>query len=335
MQLRNDVINQTNLATLAGGGTINTGNSGTDAGNTNATTDAFSTFLKSKLEVDQNGNVNEKQLFSALVEQRIQKLQGDAGVKIFESRLADSKKEYRSLESATKWALMQMEQHNEISYEDGNKIHAEAFDAAQLDNNKDALFDSTGGPNDPTIAVASLEKAIVSAHTLMDQFDAGTKTPVTRPVSVIDTGEVFAQSLKSSSRSGQKTSSASSTSSGTVSATSVSAAPVNGIIKPRGTVMDGAGGFLFKPVGDNDGKLAVLSPDYVGPLVQSISLKDSNGNVIEQGRFTSFGDDGKTRAKYSFRKPGGQYPKNMTVEIKYLDGTTGDYQIPDPSKRYD
>jgi hypothetical protein len=64
-------------------------------------------------------------------------------------------------------------------------------------------------------------------------------------------------------------------------------------------------------------------------------LVDANGNLIEEGRFTSFGDDGRNRAKFAFKKQGGQYENNITVEIHYIDGTVGKYSIPDPSKRYD
>ena len=73
----------------------------------------------------------------------------------------------------------------------------------------------------------------------------------------------------------------------------------------------------------------------MGPLVKSIKLVDKNGNLIEEGRFTSFGDDGRGRAKYAFRKAGSGYEKDITVEVQYIDGTVQKYSIPDPSKRYD
>ena len=324
MELRSDVINTTNAATVAGGSsTVSKGSSSSDVKNSNASTDAFSTFLKANMPVDGSGQVNEEDLFSAIVAQRIQALKGDDGLKKFQTRLADAKNDYRSVESATKWALMQMQQANEISYEDGNKLHAQAFDAAQLDDNKDVLFDGVGSKTDPTKAVATLETALLSARTKIEAFDDGTKTPLERPVSVINTG------------TGELKAPSSSTTAGGVTVSASSATPTGGTVTAQGLKMDGAGGFLFKPVADNDGRLAVLSPDGVGPLVQSVRLLDSKGNSIEEGRFTSFGDDGNNRAKYSFKKPGGSYEKNISVEIKYIDGTVQNYQIPDPSKRYD
>jgi hypothetical protein len=327
MRLRSDIVNQTNVATVAGNlGLPTGGGSGkvTDAKNNDSSTDAFSKFLKSQLNVNAAGEVDEEGLYSAIVAQRIQSLKGDSGLTTFKALLADSKKEYRSVEEATKWALMQMQQTNAITYEEGNKINAESFDAAQLDGNKDVLFDGVGGVGDPTKAVASLSTALKKAKETIDAFAAG-KVPVERPVAVINTGVSYVGSVKPDMFSGKEAG-------GTAAATGT---PKGGVVKPTGLKIDGAGGFLFKPVAESDKKLAVLSPDGLGPLVQSIALKDKDGNLIEEGRFTSFGDDGKTRAKYSFKKPGGSYEKDLTVEIRYIDGTVSSYEIPDPSKRYD
>ena len=222
-----------------------------------------------------------------------------------------------------------MQQANSITYEEGNSINAKAFEAGQLDSNKNVLFDGIGGKNDPTKAVASLETALASAKQTMDAFKAG-KVPLERPVSVINTGTSYVGHISSSASSSLTKSSSGST----TTAASSTTTPSSGSISPKGLYIDGAGGFLFKPIADGDGKLAVLSPDGVAPLVDSISLLDSKGNTLEDGRFTSNGDDGK-RAKYSFKKPGASYPKDLTVQIKYIDGTVTDYKIPDPSKRYD
>jgi hypothetical protein len=330
MKLRSDVVNQTNQATVAGTVGVQTSTTTTkptDAKNTDTSNDAFSKFLKTQLNISSSGEVDEESLYSAIVAQQINALKGEAGSTKFNSLFADAKKEYRSVEEATKWAMMQMQDADDTIRDDLNLINDKAFEAAQLDSNKEVLFDGVGGANDPTKATASLQTALKSAKETIDAFAAG-KVPLERPVAVINTGTAYLGSLSSAS-----TPFASTTGSPTTAA--VTGTPKGGSNSPSGLKMDGAGGFLFKPVSDNDKKLAVLSPDGLGPLVAAISLKDKNGNLIEEGRFTSFGDDGKTRAKYAFKKPGGSYEKDLTVEIRYIDGTVSTYNIPDPSKRYD
>lgn len=306
-------------------GTSNSSSASQSSKSDKADSGAFKSFLEDNLTPAADGTVDEESLYCAIVKERMKELKGDDGLAKFNSTLEKTQKEYKSVEEATKYALMLLQQGNYITYEQGNTLNAQAFDAAQLDSNKDALYDGIGSATDLTKATKVLKDAIDSATTTMQTFDNGTATPLGRPVAVWNTG------IENVNRIGAKIATITNTKSSSVSTQNVT----SDSIKPNGTKMDGTGGFLFKPSADSDNKLAVLSPDNVGPMVSSILLKDSAGNIIERGRFTSFGDDGKNRAKYSFNKPGSSYEKNLTVQISYVNGAVQDYNIPDPSKRYD
>lgn len=320
---------------IIGGGVTNTDNTQktptTDDKKTDTSKSDFSKFLTANLTASKDGTVSEEDLFAGIVKQRMFKLKGEEGVKKFEESLAVARKEYpRSIEEATKYALMRLQESKYITYEEGHKLNAEAFEAAQLDRNKEALFDGiSSGPKDKTKAVEAIEKAIASAAAIMQKFDRGESKPLERPVAVSNTGiEQIGKILTV----GKGTTKDGVTGAGTVATNGI---PTGGLITPRGSIIDGSGGFLFKPVSENEKRLAILSPDGVGPLVKSIKIVDKNGNLIEEGRFTSFGDDGRGRAKYAFRKAGSGYEKDITVEVQYIDGTVQKYSIPDPSKRYD
>ncbi|TNE45686.1 MAG: hypothetical protein EP343_25865 [Deltaproteobacteria bacterium] len=96
---------------------------------------------------------------------------------------------------------------------------------------------------------------------------------------------------------------------------------------------DGPGGFLFKPQSENGGKLVVLTSEKESNNVQGVTLKDGNGNVLEQGRSSGFANGG--REHFRFNKAGGAYPNNLVVEIAYKDGRKESRRIPNPGKRYD
>lgn len=100
-----------------------------------------------------------------------------------------------------------------------------------------------------------------------------------------------------------------------------------------GSASDGPGGFLFKPQSENGGKLVVLTSEKDANNVQGVTLRDGNGNVLEQGRSSGFANGG--REHFRFKKAGGAYPNNLVVEIAYKDGRKEMKRIPNPGKRYD
>ncbi len=105
------------------------------------------------------------------------------------------------------------------------------------------------------------------------------------------------------------------------------------VVTPSGGTVDGSGGFLFKPVSDSNGKLVVLLPAKISSSVVDVILKDENGEKVEEGKFSGIANG--DRAHFRFRKPGRDYPKNLTVEIRLKSGRVIKYFIPDPSSRYD
>ena len=66
----------------------------------------------------------------------------------------------------------------------------------------------------------------------------------------------------------------------------------------------------------------------------SLIVKDSQGNTLEEGRSTGYGDFG-IQEKFAFTKPGSQYGSNVTVQALLADGTSREWSISDPSQRYD
>jgi hypothetical protein len=100
-----------------------------------------------------------------------------------------------------------------------------------------------------------------------------------------------------------------------------------------GKAADGPSGFLWKPASDSDGKLVVLTPEGLTGKIESVVLKDESGRVIESGR--SSGVANGDREHFRFRRAGGDYPPNVTVEIRMENGEIKRYRVEDPSRRVD
>lgn len=70
------------------------------------------------------------------------------------------------------------------------------------------------------------------------------------------------------------------------------------------------GGFLWKPVSENDGRLVILLPAQYRGVVKSVAVKDSEGNTLEMGRFAGDVHNGG-RPHFRFDKSGGAYGANI------------------------
>jgi hypothetical protein len=260
----------------------------------------FNTTLKALLSPDKTNKVSEEELFSALVQERIKKTKGESALSEFKTIFESAKKRLQKpdgfvpMEDATKEALKEFRDAQKISKEEADSIFSQAFAGAQLDQNKDALYDNRGGPNDPTMAVAEMEQALLLSGALIDKFDAGTDKAPTR-------------SLDTPSNS---------------SATAGSG--VNG-------ADPGSAGFLFKPVSESDKKLVVLLPPRLAGLVKGLSLIGPNGEVIETGRYSGNGNEG--RDHYRFSRAGSQYPDGVIVQATLATGELVRYTIRETSQR--
>jgi len=287
--------------------------------------DNFDAMLQKILQPDRENNVNEEELFAGLIYERISTLKGEEAGAAFLERFNSKKSEFMRpdgatrVEDAARSALKGLVQDGTLIEAEADTIHSQAFAGAQLDSNLDALYDSTGGANDPTRAVAALEQALLGARVSIENFDAGNS--IAAILGVMGTkSNTVASSLAQT-------------------ATVVSGANLalgdTETIDPNGTTIDGSEGFLFKPITNNQGKLAVLLPHEMTYKVLDVILRDKDGKEIESGSRMSEGIAETGREKFNFSKKGENYPNDITVEVRLADGTMRAYKIPDPSKRYD
>jgi hypothetical protein len=80
------------------------------------------------------------------------------------------------------------------------------------------------------------------------------------------------------------------------------------------------GQFLWKPVSDKDGKLAVLLPSHMTGKVKDVTIYSPDGKtVIEKGKDAGVGNG--DREHFRFSKPGGKYPDGAIVLVTLDDGT--------------
>lgn len=113
------------------------------------------------------------------------------------------------------------------------------------------------------------------------------------------------------------------------------AAPApNGLAAPgEQRVTDGGGGFLWKPVSDSTGKLAVLLPPaYAGNAV-SCTLVGPDGRVLATG--ADGGVANGDRQHYRFDKPGAKYPPGTRVVVALASGETATWTVQRTGARND
>jgi len=265
-----------------------------------ASTD-FTGFLKGVLTPDAANKVNEEDLFSAIVQERVKTAKGDETLKKFQETLTQVKDSMKRpdgavpVEDATKAALIKARDAGLLTKEEADKIYSEAFEAAQLDDNKQLLYDGKGGGNDPTIAVAAMEQALLLSSGMIDKFNNGAMKATIRSVEEANDPKVATIGGGSHSESG------------------------------------GSSGFLYKPVSDTTGKLVVLMPSKLAGMIAGVKLYDPSGNLLESGQHTGNGNGG--RDHYRFKKAGAAYPDGLVVEATLSTGDKVRYRIGETSKR--
>ncbi len=312
-------------------------NGQTGSGDTKVSSE-FDTFMRGILKADGENNVNEEELFASLIVERIKALKGQAAADEFRGVLEKHKGlnkgsgGYCFTETAARNALKEFQGSGKLTQEEADKIHSEAFEAAQLDNYKTALFDSIGGANDPTRAVATMEAALLSAQTMLKKFDSGELKASSHPVDS-EYPAMGTEPIRT----------------GLLSASGTDEGPMGpvldgdpnigakeaGEVRPKGNKIDGAEGMLWKPHSHTTGKLIMLLPHNYNKQVASITLRDSEGKKIESGRYFTTGGGTAGREKWVFSKGGDKYPKDITVNIKFRDGNIKKIHIANPGQRYD
>lgn len=265
---------------------------------------SFSDVLMDFLSTETDQEINEEQLFSAVIAERLDGLKGSEALESYkvslEEHLSAMKHSngYVPVEDASRAALNDMVDQGVLSLEEAESIHAQAFRAAQLDENHNALYDSLGS----TMAVAMIDLALKSSTNMLAAFDSGEK-------------DVGRMSLSYQQDTGSDIASASS----------------GGAGQSTNTVI--GGGFLFKPISESDGNLVVLLPSSMSGDVSGVTLLDSNGQILDKGRGLGDYDDG--RPLFRFSSPGSAYPENITVIASMHDGEVRDYKIPTPAQRHE
>lgn len=100
-----------------------------------------------------------------------------------------------------------------------------------------------------------------------------------------------------------------------------------------GTRLKGSGQFLWKPVSDKDGKLAILTPPKLtGKIKNVVILSPDKTKILGKGSFSGVGNG--DREHFRFSKSGAQYPDKSIVLITLKDGSTQHVPIRESSARY-
>ena len=278
---------------------------------TSNTTDNFSSFILKALGRSDQEMASEEELFSVIIGQRLSATNQEAAdyYNAQKSELTIAMRDasgYVSYEDVANQALKNTVEAGHLTKEEAEKLKGEAFSSAQLDDNLTALYDDRGSAEDPTIAVAKLQEALMRINETLTKIDSGELT--TESIS-LDAGSTGATSA-----------------SGGSSATGAQSA------------MDGSGGFLWKPVSDSDGNLVVLLPTDLKGMIDRVEvhseLPPTESTKLDEGRFAGDTHNGG-RPHFRFSKPGEDYGENVHVVVFKDDGTTVTWDIEDPSQRYD
>ena len=269
--------------------------------------DTFAARIGEILKPNAEGLVHESELYAALVYERTSSVAGREAGQAFLGALQSEMQQiaradgYVDVEAAALGALRTLVERDVLTPAQADRIHAESFAAAQLDDNAGALYDDRGSANDPTIATARFDEAIAKARERIAAFDAGSETPPTRPLDdARATGLDHAHTDRANERSGPQ---------------------------------EIGDGFLFKPRSESDGDLVILLPPALAGRVEGLRLLGPEGDVVAEGRYTSTANGG--RPHFRFDRPGSDFPGPLVVEARLEDGTVRTWSIDDPSQRHE
>lgn len=93
-----------------------------------------------------------------------------------------------------------------------------------------------------------------------------------------------------------------------------------------------SGEFLWKPVSEKDGKLAILLPPNLTGKVARVKILDKDGTtLLGAGRYSGVGNG--EREHFRFNKPGSKYPAGSIVDIVLKDGSHRRVTIEKPAER--
>lgn len=291
-----------------------------DTGQVESAEDEFAKFMRQALGGAAKTEVNEEELFAALIDQRLEQEDPEAAAFYREAkaRLMVSMARgdgYVPVEDVAAAALRETVAEGKIDEDTAALINGQAFAAAQLDDNHDALYDSHGSAEDPTVAVSTMEAALLEMRTKMAQIESGELEVAARPLDTPSNNPLG----DSSSADG---------------ASGAGGSAPSGAQQP----MDGSGGFLWKPISEGDGNLVVLLPTTLKGLIDRVEIHTQippdDTTRIAEGRFA--GDDHNGgRPHFRFDKPGADYGSDIHVVVFKDDGSTVTYSIGNGAERHD
>ena len=282
-------------ATAAASVATQTASTTTTTESSSADKTSFQDMLSSLLSTDESGQINEEQLYASVIQERLYTKKGEEAASTYQELLTTAQQELQ-WENGYTPVEQAATQALQGLVDQGvlSESEAESINAQAFKASQ--LDDNSAYLYDSlgsTIAVSLLDLAIQSAQENINLYDNGTE----------DAG-----SLALGNTSGTTTS----TESGTFT---------------------GGDGFLYKPVAESNGNLAILLPASLEGSISSLDLIDSSGNVVESGDSQGTYHDG--RPLYRFNEPGSSYPDGLKVTLNLTDGTTKEYYIPESSDRWE
>jgi hypothetical protein len=123
--------------------------------------------------------VNEEQLFASILHNRIASSKGEGLAKQFDTLLTTKLTEHTRadgvvfVEDAARAVLREMAGSGQLTEAEAESFHGQAFQAAQLDDNTTALYDSLGATSSTAVTATAIEKAL----DMLLKFDKGELPP--------------------------------------------------------------------------------------------------------------------------------------------------------------
>ncbi len=265
---------------------------------------SFESTMSEMLTADAGGQVNEEQLYAAIIYERLSATKGAETAQEFQNRYQDQQANFQRadgyvyLENAAQGALGSMSNDGLLTIEEAETVNGQAFQAAQLDSNTSALYDSLGD----TSAVAMIEMALESAETAITQIEDGTST-----------AGRLAFDMNNSITDQSDLSASDQTDSGSF---------ISG---------DYSDGLIWKPASESNGDVVIILDSSLQSKIDSVTLYDKDGKKIEDTSVDRLDD--LDRSIIFFDKPGSAYPDNMTIQVALSDGDTIQYLVKDPANR--
>ena len=282
--------------------------------------------------------VNEDELYPAVLHAKLALDRPDLAAK-FEQQLPEMVKTFSEQTSdnvffkSSDRIMRQFLRDDEINREEYRAFRDFAFGVSQLDSNRGRLSiarakDQTN-PNDTPLREVgtALEKIVANAPANQSEIEAFRAYQA--ELSKIKWREQHKASKSSESgvSSSAVSAPASSASASGSSAVSRSASTSTGSVQSTGISQ----GFLWKPISDSDGNLAILLPAFMTGLVAGLEIIGPDGKPIAVGRDGGVGNG--DRMHFRFNQPGGSFPPGCQVLIHMKDGTAKSIKIDNPGSR--